>query len=129
MVISGDTQIAAIREIQGEGVSHVIAKPFHTEYLSRAIQQVLGCFTICEHKGLRELHSSRRYAIFLPCGVTNPPGMVDILCVAVGLASGAGARRSSTDLWPPKAAEYRMISPLLDTSRDSCEIKLRARRR
>lgn len=42
IIISGDTQSAAIREIQREGISYVIPKPFHTEHLSRALQQLVG---------------------------------------------------------------------------------------
>jgi len=42
IIISGDTQSEAVREIQREGISSVIAKPFHTEHLSRALQHIAG---------------------------------------------------------------------------------------
>ena len=41
IIASGDARSPAVREIEGLGVSYVIAKPFHTEELSRAVQNVL----------------------------------------------------------------------------------------
>ena len=41
IIASGDPRSPAVREIEGFGVSYVIAKPFDTEELSRAVQRVL----------------------------------------------------------------------------------------
>ena len=41
IIASGDPRSPAVREIEGFGVSYVMAKPFHTEDLSRAVQSVL----------------------------------------------------------------------------------------
>ena len=42
IVTSGDTLNPAIRELEAQGISYLLAKPFHTEQLARAIQQTIG---------------------------------------------------------------------------------------
>ena len=42
IVTSGDPLNPAIRELETQGISYLIAKPFHTEQLARAVQQTLG---------------------------------------------------------------------------------------
>ena len=42
IVTSGDPLNPAIRELEVEEISYLIAKPFHTEHLARAIQHTIG---------------------------------------------------------------------------------------
>ena len=42
IVTSGDPLNPAIRELEAQGISYMLAKPFHTEQLARAIQQTIG---------------------------------------------------------------------------------------
>ena len=42
IITSGDPLNPAIRDLEAEGISYLIAKPFHTEQLARAIEQTIG---------------------------------------------------------------------------------------
>ena len=42
IITSGDPLNPAIRELEAQGISDLLAKPFHTEQLARAIQHTIG---------------------------------------------------------------------------------------